>query len=163
MAATPGFGGTNGVAELDLGQPGSARETAQTARYSVHVNRGPQDPGMTVHKLSEQPVSFVEHTGFAGQEVTWNGLLKVATMEVYKAIVSELSEYQTGQSIDANGNYGAVAPAKMKATKLTDYFGTVVAARATMARAVLGRVHKLSNDETYEYMGELTISFRVLA
>ncbi len=161
MAATPGFGGTNGVAELNLGQPGSARATAQTADYAVRVPRGDEEDGTVVHQLAEQPVSFAENTGFQGFDVTWDGLLRVASIDELEAIRSHVSEFRTGQTITA-GVRSAVDPDKMKATKLTDYWAKVISEKAKMTSAIFGEVRRLSNNATFSHACQLTIRFRVL-
>ena len=162
MAATPGFGGTKGVAELNLGQPGSARETANTARYAVRVEQQNEDAGVAFHPLNDQPVTFAETTGFKGKLVVWRGQLKVATINELSLIKSHVAEFHTGQTITA-GVRSAVDAAKKKATKLTDYFGEVVSTTAVLTGAVFGEVYKLSNDATFSHGCELTITFRVLA
>jgi hypothetical protein len=89
--------------------------------------------------------------------------LRVVDIAELTAIRSHVSEFRTGQSIDAAGNRSAIDPAKMKASKLTDYFGEVETATAKVIGAVFGPVRRLSNDATFTYICELTVTFRVLA
>jgi hypothetical protein len=48
MASTPGFGTTNGVADLNLGQEGSDRASTSKADYAVKVTRQNEEDGTTL-------------------------------------------------------------------------------------------------------------------
>ena len=81
----------------------------------------------------------------------------------FAALRSELSQFRTGSVINEDGTRGAPDKSFFKPTKLTDYFGEVLAANAIMVGYRFpGRVRGLSTSETYTLYVHLEIVFRVL-
>ena len=161
MASTPKFGGSNGVPELNLGQPGSARATAGTAQYTVRVLVGTPENPRSENALPQQAVVYTQAMGFAGQTVRWRGWLKVKDVNELSAIRLELNELRTGQTIDANGVRSAVATTKMKATKMVDPLGVAITDKATLKDVQFGETKRLTSG-AYSHGMDLTVVFRVL-
>ena len=162
MAVIPNFGGANGVPVLNLGQPGSARAGSSAAAYGVRVTRQDEQDGTVVHKLTEQAVSFAEATGFRGQQITWEGNLKVKDIAELTAIRSHVTSFRTGQTVDASGVRSVIDPALMGASVLTDTFEAVITPNAKIVGAVFGEIRKLTNNATFGYILPLRIVFGVL-
>jgi hypothetical protein len=161
---TPGFGGTNGVTELDLGQPGSARRTAKKAHYTVErVVLGPTRTGTVLHKVTGQDMTFAENLGFAGQDVSWQGTLRIKDDTELAALRSHIQEYLTGQTIDADGKRSAKDVTKVAPTTLTDSGGKAISDKAKMIDPVSwGPKTAISTNADYAYLCTLEIRFSVL-
>jgi hypothetical protein len=162
MAATPGYGGTNGVAELDLGQPGSARYLAGTARYIVTMKMDAEETREVVNKIPQQSVAFHDHLGPIARFYLWEGTLKVIDIDTLHEIEDEISQARDGYA-RSNGVLGAFDPAAVRATRLRDGFDKIVSERARIAdHAFVGRVSRLSTDTTFGYVVGLRVRFRTL-
>jgi hypothetical protein len=162
MAATPQFGGTNGVAELNLGQVGSARRAAGMAVYTLNVLEGDDEVSDVESHPRKQDVTFSEHLGWNGATVRWVGMIKVADSTELEAIRSELSVARYGRTI-TNGVRGAFDAARIAATRLTDSFGKILGESCRLRRAEFtGRVQTISATPGMTLQVPLTVEFRIL-
>lgn len=129
MASTPSFGNTNGVGDLDLGQKGSARAVAGDARYTLNVIVRPPKFLEIENRMPQQGFKTVDHVGFDGQAVRWEGWLAVKNDAVLAGILSDLSAAKTGLAITA-GVYQPYDKSKVKATRLTNRTGRILGEKA---------------------------------
>ncbi len=160
MAALPYF--ANDAIELDVGQPGSARNTAGTARFTCRVREGAPTVGRAEHKPPQQTRLFVDHLGWAGQVITWEGSLCVTTDTILGQIVSHLNEITTGQAVDAaTGVRGAVYTSKMAPGLLKDSFGRALAEEAILERYAIGGTRRISGS-TFTRIVQLTLNFKAI-
>ena len=164
MAATPQYGGTNSVPELNIGQPGSARATANTARYVVKVTEGADQAAIVDQQIVEQNVSFEDNLGRQTSRVVWSGNLKVNSRATWRAIVNELNSYKHGSS-RSSGVLTAPDPALLKPTRLTDSDGNVISESARLESwAMGGSTLKLHNDPNFDLIVVgLRVVFKLLA
>lgn len=144
MAATPQFGGTNSVVELDAGQPGSSRYAANTARYVLRVIEGADRATVVGQPVVQQNVLFEDRLGYAGSRVVWEGSLKVTTDAVLGEIAAQLNRYLHGSS-RTNGVLDAPDPRQMRPTRLTNSFGRVLSENATVEDWSMSGVQTLHN------------------
>lgn len=161
MASLPQFGGTNGVVELNAGQPGSLLHTADQARYTVNVIEGADAAAVVPQGLIQQNVTFEDNLGFRGAMVVWDGMLKVVSDAVRQAIYSQLNQYLHGSAM-ISGTLGSPSPTQMKPTRLVNALGSVLSERAKLADWTSGRVMALSGSSPYTLMVPLRIVFKKL-
>lgn len=160
--ATPQYGGTGGVPELDVGQPGSARDGAGTARYVVRVLEQPDRATVVNQPVVQQNVSFEDNLGFSAGRVIWEGSLKVDSDARLGAIESELNRYLHG-SARVDGVLGPPNPAYLKPTRLTNALGRVLSESARLEGWTFqGPVQKLHNAGTFNYLVPLRVVFKML-
>ena len=148
MSATPQFGGTNGVTELDAGQPGSALYIANDARFYIKVIEGPDEATKVDQAVVQQNVAFEDRLGFSGSRVAWEGILKVDAEATRAAIVSQLNRYKHGSS-RTSGVLDPPDPRQMRATKLTNAFGTVLSEKAVLEDFSMGELFTLHGGGAY--------------
>jgi len=164
MANKPQFGGTNGVSELDVGQEGSTRRSSSKAWATLKVVMGPPQTRDVKHALPQQTATYVERMGWAGQAVTWTGFVKLKDKDELAALISHLSQYRTGQTINATtGARSAVDVGKMAPTKLADILGVVLSDNAVMTNVRFGELRKLTSGSSPYTIGmDMTIAFGIL-
>jgi len=161
MAATPQFGGTNGVAEMNIGQPGSARAEANTARFVLHVIENPEEATKVPQKVPQQNVAFEDNMGFDAGGVEWRGTLKVSAIPIWRAIASDLNRYLHG-SARTGGTLAAPLLNYLRPTRLTDFWGNVMSEAATVADWRSGQLRRLSGSDPYTYALDLMVKFKLL-
>ena len=161
MATYPQFGGTSGVAELDVGQKGSTRNGANQARYPANVVEFPPLKTEVVNRLPQQGVAFVEVQAFKGQFVEWRGTLRVSTSTVLAAIRSDLSKFKDGQTITA-GVRSAYNSAWVQPTKLTDTFGEILTTTAKLVDYRWGEFRAITSSPYFTIAVPLTLRFEVI-
>jgi len=133
MATLPQYGGTNGVPELDIGQPGSSRYTDSKVLYTVGVILGPPEMRQTVHELPEQNKVYMGQLGAAGSLVTWDGTIKIKDNTELGALMSELHRFLTGSTLNTvTGVVGAPNTGLTKPTLLKDGRGLALSATGRM-------------------------------
>lgn len=125
----PQFGGTNGVAVLDLGQRGGTRATAGTAMFTGQFDFGAEETRSAEHRQAQGQTVFRDHLGSSGARMTLNGTIRTNTAGLMRTIIAELNELKTGSRRADDGTIGAIDPAKFKPTRLTDYDSTVLSER----------------------------------
>ena len=129
----PTIGGTNGVPVLDFGQDGGARDAAGDARFSGSLIRGSDGLRRVPQGLPQQNVVFMSTMGFSGATHRLTGILRAKTAAVMAAIVAELDERKHGSLRNvATGILGAPNPTLIRESRLTDFDGAVIAARALL-------------------------------
>ena len=72
MAVLPNFGGTNGVAVLNVGQSGSGRRPAKIW-YTANVILHEPQVDEVLHGVAQQNVAVQDRLGWRGEVVTWTG------------------------------------------------------------------------------------------
>ena len=161
MAGTPQYGGTGGVAELNIGQPGSARNGSGAASYIVNVLVG-ADQAVTVNQgVPQQNVTFQDNLGSAPGDVTWNGTLKVNNAATLNAIRSDLDRYKHGSARVA-GVLGAPNMSYVRATRLTDSFSQILSENARIVDwSFTDRIRRL-HASAFLYITKLRIRFELL-
>lgn len=160
--STPGFGGTNGVSELDIGQVGSVRRGAGTALWVGHVVEGEDNTVSVINSLGPQNVIIRGVGGFRGRRVTWSGNLKVADDAMLGTILAELAARKHGSTRTA-GLLGAPNLALLRATQLTNHHGRVLSGRATLEGFTTGRVLRITGNATLNYLTPLELVFTCLS
>ncbi|MEK6798030.1 MAG: hypothetical protein AABZ12_03615 [Planctomycetota bacterium] len=162
MAATPQYGGTNGVPEVNLGQPGSARAAGNTARFTLRVLEGSDQAIRVPQAVVQQNVTFADNLGFREGEVEWAGTLRVDTPTTLDAVRNELNRYKHG-SARVSGALTAPDPTYMRPTKLTDSFGNVLSLTAQLAEwSFTTPVNKLHQGGYFLYAVGLRVRFKLL-
>jgi len=156
LPATPQFGGTNGVSELDLGQLGSSRRAALTALFTLQEHEGADEIAQVFHSIPQQRVVFRDVIGFTGRAVTWRGTLKCNNDATLAAIEAELSAKLHG---------GATADiAQVRETRLTNVYGRIVSERACLESwSFQERARKITGSGPYTILVALEVRFRCLA
>jgi len=162
MPATPQFGGTNGVPELDMGQPGSGRAGNNTAKYVVQVLESPSEVVRVPQKIPQQNVSFEDNMGFDSGHAVWNGTLYVTTDAVLGAIYSDLDRLKHGSGRTA-GYLGPAYPLYVRPTRLTNFHGRILSESATLDDwRTNGRVARISGNAIFNYAVGMMVSFKLL-
>ena len=161
MATYPQFGGTNGVAELDVGQQGSARRAANQATYPGYVIEGAVKAPEVVNALMQQGLSYIEVMSYQEQEVVWHGTLRVASAAIRAAIRSDLAKYKYGQTI-TDGVSSPYNSAWVQPTLLADAYGTILSTRAKLVGYNWGDFTALSGSAYYTIAVPLTLRFTLL-
>jgi hypothetical protein len=161
MATTPQFGGTNGVAELDLGQPGGARYNV-SARYTVQVVQQPERTAVVDQKLVQQNVAFMDNLGFELGRVLWTGTLKVNNNATLQAIVSDLNRAKHG-SARVGGNFLPPSLQYIRPTVLKDFDGTTLCNQAVLEDwSFDGPRKRISGDALFTLLVGLRVVFKLL-
>jgi hypothetical protein len=164
MASYPQFGGTNGVPELDIGQAGSARRTANKAQYAVQVLRRPPAVRSVVHQVPQQHVRYRDLLGWSGESVTWQGSVRVKDTTEIAALANELYRFRTG--FTRNATTGVPSPTDLSVlapTLLTDAFGIALGEQAVLDGYQFGEnFRRITGDAGWLYWNTLTVVFEVL-
>lgn len=158
MAAQPTFG--TGATEIDIGQPGSTRNLAADANHPANVFPLQPDVAEVTNAFPQQSFVVKDVLGWQGQIIQWRGHLLAKTIAIYNAIVSELSEAETGQTITA-GVRSAVDVDAMAPRQLVDALGTVVSTRAKMLTPVWGNL-RVPQNSNWAILIPLTLTFQML-
>ena len=130
----PSFGGTNGVALLDLGQGGSVRHAAGDASFTGAMIFGEEETRTAEHRQTQGVTVYRDHLGSSGARVTLSGTMRTKTAAIMRTIIAELNELTTGSLRTPDGLPGPVDPAKFKPTRLTDFDGAVLSERVILER-----------------------------
>lgn len=161
MPGTPQYGGSGGVVELDIGQPGLSRN-GETAQATISVIVGDERATIVPGGVPQQNVALEQNLGFAGGQVTWQGSLRVASTALLQTIFAEMAAYKHG-SVRINGVLGPPNLNLIKPTRLTDGFGNVISERARLrAAAMTSRVMKISGNALYNFHVQIRIVFGLL-
>lgn len=162
MATVPQFGGSNGVDELDLGQPGGARAATPTARYVVQVTENPDKATSVDQKVVQQNAAFRDVLGFDFGDVIWTGTLKVTTDAVLQAIKSDLNKAKHGSARVA-GDLTAPSTAAVQPTVLKNSFGSTLSNKAVLHDwGFDGPVRTLSGSSPFTLLVKLRVVFKLL-
>lgn len=161
MSSLPQFGGTNGVVELNAGQPGSALYVADQARYVVSVIEGADIAAVVPQGLVQQNITFEDKLGFRGSMVVWQGTLKVVSDTVRQTIYAQLNQYMHGSAM-VSGVLGAPSPGQMKPTRLVNALGSILSERATIVDWTSGQVRSMNGSSPYILICPLRIVFKKL-
>jgi len=160
MPAQPTFGGVN-VAEMNIGQPGSARYNAGTANYTANVRYGPEERRDVEQQYPQQNFATIDKLGGGQRTVRWVGRMKCSSRAVWQAIQSELLEYEEGRTKNfATGTRGAFDELAIVPDKLVDRGGGVITTRAVVARHEFDAEHERPDGTML--IPSLTVTFRVL-
>ena len=166
MAGTPQYGGTNGVSEINLGQPGSARYTGtpKLAHFRAHVLRRPPEVVQVQHGIPQQPYAFSDNLGWRGQVAMWEGSIVVQNATQLAALESELSLFLTGCSISpTTGARSQINTTYLAGTVLKDAYGVVMASKAIMTGYQFrDRWQRVSGSSQWTYLNHLSVTFRIL-
>jgi len=164
MAATPFFGGTNSVPELDAGQKGSARHTSKV-QWVANVTEGPPEFRDVIAAMVEQNQIFASRLGWSGQIFTWSGPAVFENDTEVAALRSVLNQYRTGSTIDpTTGVMSAPNVAYLKGSILKDSFGKALASRAIVVDWRFGPRWRVPTGRTgFTRWNTITIVFRKLA
>jgi len=161
MATYPQFGGSNGVAELDIGQKGSARRAANQATHPAKVREGAIKAPEVVNALMQQGLSYVEIMSYQEQEVIWTGTLRVASAAIRAAIRSDLAMYRYGQTI-TDGVPSTYNRLWVQPTLLADAYGTILSVRAKLIDWAWGDFSSVTGGPYYTIAVPLTLRFTLL-
>lgn len=161
MAYNPGYGGSNGVAEFDIGQPGSASRTGNTRFWVGRVSIGQWEESQQLNTIPKQNVTFTEDLGFRGQSVQWIGRVKVVNAVGQASLWSHLNLFMTGQSITA-GVRSARDASYLATTRLVDGFNNIMSATARIQTFRFGNWFPLPQDATFGFTADLDVDFRIL-
>lgn len=162
MATLPRYGGSNGVEELDLGQPGGSRAAANTARYVVRMRETESDTRVQFNQIPQIAGSYVDIQAPGGRSFEWTGNLKVDAIATLAAIKGDLNKAVHGHDLGASGTYQTFDLDAVQPTQLLDSFGNTesTAAKATSYR--LGAIRRITGDANFNYLVPLTVTFRTL-
>lgn len=159
MAYTPQFGGTNGVPELDIGQEGSARRGAGTAMAVVQVTeRGTQSRTVET-PLPQQNVVFGDELGFADKATIWRCSIRTTTAAIMGAILNEIASYRTGQLYTAGVGHAAFDAGRIKPTRLTNNWGTVISDHAVLKDYETATPVRRISGSGFTCLAEVIITF----
>ncbi len=156
----PKFGDGAAVPYLDIGQDGGTRQAAATAKLSGYILRGVAVSVQATHSLVQQGITFQDNLGFSGSMHTLVATIRASTRALFNTIVREIDQRKTGQLRDVNGNLGAFDPQYIKATELTDFDGSVLAAKVKLARWNFASRIYTNSEWTF---ANVKLVFRVLA
>lgn len=121
--AQPRYGGTNGVALLDIGQRGGTRNKSGQALATMGVNAA-QEKIVTVQQgFPQQNFNAQDLLGFKGQPVTWNGTLWVIDAFELQVIEADIEMYKAGRYRDPITGVVTLDLDQMKPTRLTRSVG----------------------------------------
>lgn len=162
MAYNPGYGGSAGVAEFDIGQKGSASRTGGTRFWVGKVSAGRFEENQQLDAIPKQGAVFVEDLGFQGQQVQWIGRVKVVNEAGIASLWSHLNQFRTGQTI-TNGVRGNRDASYLAATRLVDGFNNIMSTQARLQTIDLGDWFPLPQDATFGFTAQLNVEFRILA
>ncbi len=156
------FGGTNAVALMNIGQPGSAYAGSGAALYLLRVIEGADRARVVEQAIDQQNVAFQDQLGFAGTRVIWSGNVKVGTDAVLGTITAQLNRYKHGSS-RTDGLLDPPDPRQMRPTRLTNSFGRILSERAVIDGWSMGEVSTLHNGAPYTLIArDLRIVFKLL-
>lgn len=167
MASTPQFGGTNGVVEINLGQPGSGRYTAspnKLAWFRAKVLQRPPEIMAVQHGVPQQPIAFTDLLGWRGQVVSWDGSVVVKDATEIAGLLSELSLFSSGSTINATtGVRSAPDVSYLASTILKDAYGKAMGSKAVMTGYQLrDNWKRVSGSSQWLYLNHLSVVFRIL-
>lgn len=141
--------------EIDIGQSGSARRTANTARWTGQVVEGGDEVDQVFQPVPQQNVVFRDVIGFSGKLVSWRGTLAVSNSAMMRTIATELNAR-------LHGGIGTVTPGLVKETRLTNSFGDVISEKAVLeAWAFTDRTRKIGSTGLTLITG-IELKFRCL-
>ena len=161
MATLPRYGGSNGVSELDLGQPGGARASALEARYVVKMEESGEETRIHFNAVPQIPGSFVDIQAPLGRTFQWTGTLKVDSLATLAAIRSDLHKAKHGHALTASGTYGSFDLAAVQPTQLLDFGGTTISTAAKVTDFRFGEIKRITASD-FMYLLPLTVTFRTL-
>ncbi len=164
MPFFPQFGGTNGVAELDVGQKGSTRRSSGLVHYAANVILHEPQVDEVLHGVPQQNVAFQDRLGWRGDMVTWTGGCRIKNSTEFANLRSVLSQYRTGSTVNSSdGTRGSPDKTFFKPTFMADFFGEALGSKAIMTGYRFdGRVSRISGSAAYSLWVNLTIVFRIL-
>lgn len=160
----PKYGGTNGVPELDLGQPGGALHTAGSAHATLQTIVDGDEAMVTTTHLPELHATYEQVHGYSGTSVVWEGVLraKATPGASLDEIEANINSYRTGQLRAASGTVTA-ATERLAPTRLTDGYGARTWETARLVRFTrIGPRQKVTGG-TWTELQRVRIEFRVLA
>lgn len=160
MPYTPQFGGTNGVPELDIGQVGSSRRSAGTAMAVVQVTERGTQARTVENPLPQQNVVFSDELGFADKATIWRASIRTTTAALMATILNEIASYRTGQLYTAGVGHAAFDATRIKPTRLTNNWGTVVSDHATLKDYETVTPVKRITGSGFTCYAEVLITFR---
>ncbi len=162
MAATPLYGGSNGVTELDVGQKGSDLNGSNFAEFEAHVNHGRPDNPTVASKPVQTNQVIQDVLGFQGQIVTWSGIIRFSTNAKLVVVMNNISLARDGYTRNfTSGVPGTVDETELKYTKLVDAHGNVMTDQARLIDAKWDRVRTLAAS-TFSLWTTLMLTFRIL-
>jgi len=161
MPATPQFGGTNQVPEINLGQPGSTR-AGSTALYTLRVSLTADIDTHVDQGIPQQNVVLRDIFGFRGTRVSWRGTLKIRDNATLIAIMAELNQYEHG-SLRTSGVLGAPSTVFLRPTRLTDYDGAVLSESAVLDSWRFSGDRLAISGGIYALATQLEVIFKVLS
>ena len=163
MAATPLFGGTNSVPELDVGQAGSTWRSGGHVEFVCQVIEGlPQDRSV-LQSLPQQDIAFFDRMGSLPKIVTWQGTVWVENTTYMAALRSRLTQYRTGRALDSTtGALGTFNGAYLGSSILKDAHGKALASEAALRSANFTGPWERSGKAGFAYRNGMVIIFQVL-
>ena len=156
----PKYGGTNGVAVLDIGQSGGTRHPA-IAQWAGKSDPQADRVRKVPHGVAQQGVFFEANLGPGVGQVSWDGTLITNTRATMRTIFAELNAYLHGYvRSTVTGMMQPTATAQIVATQLWDWDETLISRRARLANwRRVGGIHCTPDGN---YMTELSIEFELL-
>lgn len=161
MAATPNFGGTNGVTELNIGQKGSTFEQGGVALYEAIEQGFDDEISNVVSRVPQGSMSFVETMGWTSSIVVWTGKLWTTNDALMSTIESLVSLLSTGQTVSIAGVRGAMDVTQRVGTQLVNGDGRTISENAIMMPPVWGKRGTLAGTD-FAFSVDLTLRFRKL-
>ncbi len=151
----PSFGGTNGVASLDIGQPGSARRTAvpPTAIATVRTVIREPEVDQVETRFVQQNMSQVDTLGERGRVIEWQCVIKCDTDVTRATIMAEIGHYIVGY----NKLTGAADPMQIRKTDMIDAFGRTYKGVVLREAVVMGPRQVTSDNMV---LVQLSLRFR---
>lgn len=161
MAATPRYGGTNSVTELNVGQKGSGLNPGSTI-FEAHVHHGKPENPVAVSKPIQTNETIMDVLGFQGQVVTWRGNIKFANNANMIVVMNNISRALNGTTRSfTTGAPSAVTANELNPTRLVDAYGNVMSDKARMIDARWERVRALAGS-TFTLWTNMVLTFRLL-
>lgn len=163
--AQPAYGGTNGVALLDIGQKGGVRNNGGLALATMGVNAAQEKITTVQQAFPQQNFTVQDLLGFKGLLVTWNGTLWVIDATELQSIESDVEQYKAGRYRDPLTGEVTFNLDQMKPTRLTRSVGKTFAVLSEVARLV--EYKRIGPRQTvvgnpYTVMQVFEIVFRIL-
>jgi hypothetical protein len=159
-AGHPQIGGTNGVALLDFGQVGGTRELAGNARFSGRLIAEADERAVVENRLPQQQAVYRDLLGYAGRRIRIVGVVRFKTQLLWQQVEAELNQRMHGSyRSTSTGELEGIDPSMVRATKLTDSDGKVLAARAVIEDWRMGE--RMTNTE-WAVMARFDLTLRVL-
>lgn len=160
MATVPQYGGTNSVTELDVGQPGGTLNPT-LAWYVVRTQQQGAEAVVTDQRLPQQVAGFVDIQGPLGGVHVWSGNLKVATVDTFRVVRSNIERALHGHPVNADGSWGAFAADEIRPTTLIDGLGQTISLAAKLVQYRMGEQFTLTGP-TFFYLTRLSLIFKVI-